>query len=208
MSHCMCHGNSFTTGNIDPARRQWIIATAGAGGILGMTALIPFVSSLLPSERALAAGAPVEVDIGRLQAGEMLVVEWRGKPVWILNRTPEMLAALKKAEPMLADPASRVASQQPEYAANPTRSRVPEMLVVIGICTHLGCSPSNAFTPGDPALGADWPGGFLCPCHGSTFDFAGRVFKNKPAPTNLEVPPHQYLNDTRLLIGSDEASKT
>ena len=192
MSHCMCHGNSFTTGNIDPARRQWIIATAGVGGILGMTALIPFVSSLLPSERALAAGAPVEVDIGRLQAGEMLVVEWRGKPVWILNRTPEMLAALKKAEPMLADPASRVASQQPEYAANPTRSRVPEMLVVIGICTHLGCSPSNAFTPGDPALGADWPGGFLCPCHGSTFDFAGRVFKNKPAP----------------LIGSDEASKT
>ena len=208
MSHCMCHGNSFTTGNIDPARRQWIIATAGAGGILGMTALIPFVSSLLPSERALAAGAPVEVDIGRLQAGEMLVVEWRGKPVWILNRTPEMLAALKKAEPMLADPASRVASQQPEYAANPTRSRVPEMLVVIGICTHLGCSPSNAFTPGDPALRADWPGGFLCPCHGSTFDFAGRVFKNKPAPTNLEVPPHQYLSDTRLLIGSDEASKT
>lgn len=208
MSHCMCHGNSFTTGNIDPARHQWIIATAGVGGILGMTALIPFVSSLLPSERALAAGAPVEVDIGRLQAGEMLVVEWRGKPVWILNRTPEMLAALKKAEPMLADPASRVASQQPEYAANPTRSRVPEMLVVIGICTHLGCSPSNAFTPGDPALGADWPGGFLCPCHGSTFDFAGRVFKNKPAPTNLEVPPHQYLSDTRLLIGSDEASKT
>ncbi len=208
MSHCMCHGNSFTTGNIDPARRQWIIATAGVGGILGMTALIPFVSSLLPSERALAAGAPVEVDIGRLPAGEMLVVEWRGKPVWILNRTPEMLAALKKAEPMLADPASRVASQQPEYAANPTRSRVPEMLVVIGICTHLGCSPSNAFTPGDPALGADWPGGFLCPCHGSTFDFAGRVFKNKPAPTNLEVPPHQYLSDTRLLIGSDEASKT
>lgn len=208
MSHCMCHGNSFTTGNIDPARRQWIIATAGVGGILGMTALIPFVSSLLPSERALAAGAPVEVDIGRLQAGEMLVVEWRGKPVWILNRTPEMLAALKKAVPMLADPASRVASQQPEYAANPTRSRVPEMLVVIGICTHLGCSPSNAFTPGDPALGADWPGGFLCPCHGSTFDFAGRVFKNKPAPTNLEVPPHQYLSDTRLLIGSDEASKT
>ena len=177
MSHCMCHGNSFTTGNIDPARRQWIIATAGVGGILGMTALIPFVSSLLPSERALAAGAPVEVDIGRLQAGEMLVVEWRGKPVWILNRTPEMLAALKEAEPMLADPASRVASQQPEYAANPTRSRVPEMLVVIGICTHLGCSPSNAFTPGDPALGADWPGGFLCPCHGSTFDFAGRVFR-------------------------------
>lgn len=208
MSHCMCHGNSFTTGNIDPARRQWIIATTGVGGILGMTALIPFVSSLLPSERALAAGAPVEVDIGRLQAGEMLVVEWRGKPVWILNRTPEMLAALKKAVPMLADPASRVASQQPEYAANPTRSRVPEMLVVIGICTHLGCSPSNAFTPGDPALGADWPGGFLCPCHGSTFDFAGRVFKNKPAPTNLEVPPHQYLSDTRLLIGSDEASKT
>jgi ubiquinol-cytochrome c reductase iron-sulfur subunit len=184
------------------------MATAGAGGVLTLTAIVPFVTSLMPSERALAAGAPVEVDIGKLAPGNMMVVEWRGKPVWILNRTPEMLAALKKAEPMLADPASEVTTQQPAYAANATRSRVPEMLVAIGICTHLGCSPSAAFTPGDPALGADWPGGFLCPCHGSTFDFAGRVFKNKPAPTNLEIPPHQYLTDSRLIIGSDEFDKT
>lgn len=207
MSECLCSGESFTVCD-SPARRQWMMATAGAGGALAMTAIVPFVSSLMPSERALAAGAPVEVDIGKLAPGEMMVVEWRGKPVWILNRTPAMLAALQKAEPMLADPASAVTSQQPAYAANATRSRVPEMLVAVGICTHLGCSPSNAFTPGDPALGADWPGGFLCPCHGSTFDFAGRVFKNKPAPTNLEIPPHQYLTDTRLIIGSDEFDKT
>lgn len=202
MSECLCQGASFAIAD-SPARRQWMMASIGAGGALALTALTPFISSLLPSERARAAGAPVEVDIGRLSAGEMLVVEWRGKPVWILNRTPEMLAALSKAEPMLADPGSRE-PQQPAYATNETRSRRPELLVAIGICTHLGCSPSAAFTPGDPALGSDWPGGFLCPCHGSTFDFAGRVFKNKPAPTNLEIPPHQYLSDTRLIIGSDE----
>ena len=207
MTACTCQGESFSVCD-SPARRQWIMATAGAGGALALTAIVPFVSSLMPSERALAAGAPVEVDIGRLEAGQLMVVEWRGKPVWLLKRTPEMLAALKKAEPMLADPASAVTSQQPAYAVNETRSRNPEILVAVGICTHLGCSPSNAFTPGDPALGADWPGGFLCPCHGSTFDFAGRVFKNKPAPTNLEIPPHQYLTDTRLIIGSDEFDKT
>lgn len=205
MTTCTCQGESFSVCD-SPARRQWIMATAGAGGALTLTAIVPFVTSLMPSERALAAGAPVEVDIGKLAPGDMMVVEWRGKPVWILNRTPEMLAALKKAEPMLADPGSEVKSQQPDYAANETRSRKPEMLVAIGICTHLGCSPSKAFTPGDPALGADWPGGFLCPCHGSTFDFAGRVFKNKPAPTNLEIPPYQYLTDTRLVIGSDETN--
>ncbi len=207
MTACTCQGESFSVCD-SPARRQWIMATAGAGGALALTAVVPFVNSLMPSERALAAGAPVEVDIGRLEAGQLMVVEWRGKPVWLLKRTPEMLAALKKAEPMLADPASAVSSQQPAYAVNETRSRNPEILVAVGICTHLGCSPSNAFTPGDPALGADWPGGFLCPCHGSTFDFAGRVFKNKPAPTNLEIPPHRYLTDTRLIIGSDEFDKT
>ena len=207
MTACTCQGESFSVCD-SPARRQWIMATAGAGGALALTAVVPFVNSLMPSERALAAGAPVEVDIGRLEAGQLMVVEWRGKPVWLLKRTPEMLAALKKAEPMLADPASAVSSQQPAYAVNETRSRNPEILVAVGICTHLGCSPSNAFTPGDPALGTDWPGGFLCPCHGSTFDFAGRVFKNKPAPTNLEIPPHRYLTDTRLIIGSDEFDKT
>ncbi len=189
----------------NPSRRSLLIATAGAGGALAVGAAVPFVASLTPSERAKAAGAPVEVDIDKLAPGEMMVVEWRGKPVWILRRTPEMLAALAKAEPNLADPGSAVESQQPEYARNAHRSRKPELFVAVGICTHLGCSPSSAFQPGNPALGADWPGGFLCPCHGSTFDFAGRVFKSKPAPTNLEVPPHQYLSDARLLIGADDA---
>lgn len=202
MSECLCQGESFTICD-SPPRRQWMIATAGVAGALTLTAITPFVASLLPSERAKAAGAPVEVDIGKLAPGDMMIVEWRGKPVWILNRTPDMLAALKKAEPMLVDPASE-RQQQPAYATNETRSRKPEMLIVVGICTHLGCSPSPAFTPGDPALGADWPGGFLCPCHGSTFDFAGRVFKNKPAPTNLEIPPYQYLTDSRVIIGQDE----
>ena len=205
MSECLFHGESFTT-CASPTRRQWMIATVGASGALSLAAIVPFVSSQMPSERAKAAGAPVEVDIGKLAPGDMMVVEWRGKPVWILNRTPEMLATLKKAEPMLADPASDK-PQQPGYASNETRSRRPEILVAVGICTHLGCSPSAAFTPGDAALGADWPGGFLCPCHGSTFDFAGRVFKNKPAPSNLEIPPHQYLTDTRLIIGRDELDK-
>lgn len=190
----------------NPSRRALLMATAGAGGALLAAAAVPFVSSLTPSERAMAAGAPIEVDIDKLAPGDMMVVEWRGKPVWILRRTPEMLAALAKAEPGLADPGSGVEAQQPDYARNSHRSRRPEVFVAVGICTHLGCSPSSAFQAGNPALGADWPGGFLCPCHGSTFDFAGRVFKNKPAPTNLEVPPHTYLSDTRLLIGADDTA--
>jgi ubiquinol-cytochrome c reductase iron-sulfur subunit len=202
LNACQCQAESFTISD-SPARRQWLMATVGLGGALTLTALTPFVSSLLPSERAKAAGAPVEVEIGKLAPGEMMIVEWRGKPVWILHRTPEMLAALKKAEPDLLDPGSEK-PQQPAYANNEFRSRQPELLVAIGICTHLGCSPSKAFTAADPALGADWPGGFLCPCHGSTFDFAGRVFKNKPAPSNLEIPPYTYLSDSRLIIGSDD----
>ncbi len=204
MPTCAGQAESFCCSD-SPARRRWLMATAGLGGALTLTALTPFVSSLLPSERAKAAGAPVEVEIDKLAAGDLMIVEWRGKPVWILRRTPEMLAALKKAEPFLADPLSEE-RQQPDYATNEYRSRKPELLVAIGICTHLGCSPSKAFEAGDGALGTDWPGGFLCPCHGSTFDFAGRVFKNKPAPTNLEIPPHRYLSDSRLLIGSDETA--
>ncbi len=204
MPTCTAQAESFCCSD-SPARRRWLMATAGLGGALTLTALTPFVSSLLPSERAKAAGAPVEVEIDKLAAGDLMIVEWRGKPVWILRRTPEMLAALKKAEPFLADPLSEE-RQQPDYATNEYRSRKPELLVAIGICTHLGCSPSKAFEAGDGALGTDWPGGFLCPCHGSTFDFAGRVFKNKPAPTNLEIPPHRYLSDSRLLIGSDETA--
>ena len=202
MTQCNCQAESFSISD-SPARRQWLIATAGVGGAMAMTALIPFVSSLLPSERAKAAGAPVEVDIDKLAPGEMMIVEWRGKPVWILHRTPEMLATMKKAEPNLADPGSSE-PQQPAYATNEFRSRKPELLVAVGICTHLGCSPSKAFEASEASMGADWPGGFLCPCHGSTFDFAGRVFKNKPAPTNLEIPPHTFLTDARLIIGSDE----
>lgn len=185
-----------------PARRQWLMVTAGAGGVLAVTAVTPFVVDLIPSARNKAAAAPVEVDPGRLAPGELLLVDWHEKPVWVLRRTPEMLASLAKAAPGLADPDSR-GKQQPEYAANPHRSIKPEFFVAVGICTHLGCSPSKAFKPGDPALGADWPGGFLCSCHGSTFDFAGRVFKGKPALTNLEIPPHSYASDGRLLIGRD-----
>ncbi|HSC00119.1 MAG TPA: ubiquinol-cytochrome c reductase iron-sulfur subunit [Burkholderiaceae bacterium] len=190
----------------DPARRNWVIATCGVGAVGGVATAVPFVASFAPSERAKAAGAPVEVDIGGLKPGEKMVVEWRGKPVWILHRTPEMLASLKKTDSEVADPNSeRTAYPTPQYAKNEYRSRKPELLVMVGICTHLGCSPSDKLTPGpQPSLPDDWQGGFLCPCHGSTFDLAGRVFKNKPAPDNLEVPPYMYLSDTRLLIGDDK----
>ncbi|MBL8418274.1 MAG: ubiquinol-cytochrome c reductase iron-sulfur subunit [Dechloromonas sp.] len=191
-------------GKMDCGRRRLIVATAAVGGAGAVAALVPFVSSLLPSERAKAAGAPVEADIGKLEAGQMMTVEWRGKPVWIINRTPEMLGTLPKLDGQVADPKSEV-DMQPAYAQNETRSIKKEIMVVIGICTHLGCSPSSKFKPGaEEGMAADWLGGFLCPCHGSTFDFAGRVFKAKPAPTNLEVPPHVYLSDTRILIGEDK----
>ncbi len=191
-------------GKMDCGRRRLIVATAAVGGAGAVAALVPFVSSLLPSERAKAAGAPVEADIGKLEAGQMMTVEWRGKPVWIINRTPEMLGTLPKLDGQVADPKSEV-DMQPAYAQNETRSIKKEIMVVIGICTHLGCSPSSKFKPGaEEGMSAEWLGGFLCPCHGSTFDFAGRVFKAKPAPTNLEVPPHVYLSDTRILIGEDK----
>lgn len=169
-----------------------------------MAAAVPFVASMLPSERAKAAGAPVEVDISKLEPGQMMTVEWRGKPVWIINRTPEMLASLKKVEDQVADPTS-VKPMQPEYCKNDTRSIKPEILVAVGICTHLGCSPSEKFKTGtESGIDPNWPGGFLCPCHGSTFDLAGRVYKSKPAPDNLEIPPHMYLGDARIVIGEDK----
>ena len=189
---------------IDSGKRTWIIASGCAGVVGAGFAAVPFVSSFQPSERARAAGAPVEVDIGALKAGEKLTVEWRGQPVWIIRRTPEQVAELPKIDPMLADPASKRNPDEltPPYARNENRSLKPEYLVVVGICTHLGCSPSDKFVPGaQPSLPDDWKGGFFCPCHGSTFDMAGRVFKDKPAPDNLEVPPHMYLSDSRLLIG-------
>lgn len=192
-----------TDDTIDGVKRRLIVATAAVGGAGAVTAMVPFLSSMLPSERTKAAGAPVEVDISALTPGQMLTVEWRGKPVWILNRSQEMLDSLSKLEDAVADPKSEV-TQQPEYCKNSTRSIKPNILVVVGICTHLGCSPTEKFQKGvGQGMSADWVGGFLCPCHGSSFDFAGRVYKNKPAPANLEVPPHTYLTDTYLLIGED-----
>lgn len=190
----------------DAERRQVVLLAAAVAGV-GMAAVaVPFVSSFAPSERARAMGASVEVDISDLPPGGIKTVEWRGKPVWIMRRTPEMLAALASLNAGLADPDS-IKDQQPDYARNPQRSIRPEVFVGVGICTHLGCSPNQVPAgTGNPSLGADWSGGFFCPCHGSTFDLAGRVFKNKPAPTNLEVPPHRYIADGTLLIGEDAGS--
>ena len=193
--------------SIDSSKRTWLIATSCAGAVGTVATAIPFASSIQPSERAKAAGASIEVDISGVKPGEKITVEWRGKPVWIIRRTPEQVAALATVEGQLADPKSerKPSELTPEYARNQARSIKPEVFVGVGICTHLGCSPSDKFMPGaQPSLPDDWAGGFLCPCHGSTFDMAGRVYKNKPAPDNLEVPPHMYLSDNRLLIGEDK----
>jgi len=199
----------MTDQKIDGGKRTWIIASSCAGAIGAGFVAVPFIKSFEPSERARAAGAPVEVDISALKPGEKLTVEWRGQPVWIVRRTPEQIAALPKLDPELADPKSQRNPDEltPPYARNENRSIKPEFLVTVGICTHLGCSPSDKFVPGpQPSLPNDWAGGFLCPCHGSTFDMAGRVFKDKPAPDNLEVPRHMYLSDTRILIGEDKSA--
>jgi ubiquinol-cytochrome c reductase iron-sulfur subunit len=190
---------------LDHGKRRFLVAATGvAGGIAGAAAAVPFVVSMLPSERAKAAGAPVEADIGNLAPGEMTRVEWRGKPVWIVRRTQEMLESVKQNEGKVADPRSeRKKELTPEYARNEFRSIKPEYLVVVGICTHLGCSPVDKFKAQAEAFEADWKGGFYCPCHGSLFDLAGRVYKNKPAPDNLEVPPHKFLSDSKIVIGED-----
>ncbi len=192
---------------VDSGRRGLLVATCAAGGVAGLATTGVLVSTFQPSERAKAAGAPVEVDIAGMAPGEMRTVEWRGKPVWILKRSPEMLQSLDKTAGNLADPNSERNPNEltPEYARNAHRSIKPDLLVAVGICSHLGCSPVTKFQPGpQPSLPDDWQGGFLCPCHGSFFDLAGRVYKNVPAPDNLEVPPHTYLTDTRLLIGEDQ----
>ena len=191
---------------VDNSKRTWLIASTCAGAVGAGFVATPFVSTFQPSERAKAAGAAVEVDISDIKPGEKLTVEWRGKPVWIMRRTTDQVEALKKLDGQLADPASdRKSYPTPEYAKNPHRSIKPEYMVAVGICTHLGCSPGDKFQAGpQPSLPDDWQGGFLCACHGSTFDLAGRVFKNKPAPDNLEVPPHMYLSDSKLLIGEDK----
>jgi ubiquinol-cytochrome c reductase iron-sulfur subunit len=195
----------MTADRPDPARRRFLTTAATVvGGAGAAAAAVPFIAAMTPSERARAIGAPVEEDIADLQPGELRRVQWQGKPVWILRRDPQDLATLEKIKGDLRDPASEEA-QQPDYARNEYRSIRPEILIVVGLCTHLGCSPT--YVPARDAeahgLPGDWPGGFFCPCHGSRFDLAGRVFKGVPAPTNLLVPPHQYLSDTRVLIGDD-----
>ena len=198
----------MSSSQVDASKRTWLIATSCAGVAGGVATAVPFVSTFEPSERARAAGAPVEVDIGNLKPGEKMTIEWRGKPVWIVRRTPEMLASLKKTDAQVVDPNSERKADEitpMKECRNEYRSIKPELLVVVGICTHLGCSPTDRFAPGpQPSLPDDWQGGFLCPCHGSTFDLAGRVFKNKPAPDNLEVPPYTFLSDARLLIGEEK----
>ncbi len=192
------------TEKVNKTRRRLIIATSVLGGTGLALASVPFIASWRPSARARALGSPVEVDFSKLKPGQMLTVEWRGQPVWVISRTPEMLATLDKIADILVDPNSNVESQQPAYTKNLYRSIRPEIMVVIGICTHLGCVPTEHFPVGEASgINADWPGGYFCHCHGSKFDLAGRVFKNVPAPTNLVVPPHIFLSETRVLVGVD-----
>jgi ubiquinol-cytochrome c reductase iron-sulfur subunit len=191
---------------VNKTRRNLVVATSVAGGVAGVAAAVPFVASMLPSERARAAGAPVETDISRLAPGELAVIEWRGKPVWIIRRTKEMIESLKTVTPRLTDPGSK-SSEQPKYAENEHRSAKPELMVMEGVCTHLGCSPQLKSADAKAEMGADWVGGFYCPCHGSKFDYAGRVFRGAPAPTNLRVPPYTFASDNTLVIGEDAETK-
>jgi len=189
--------------NTNTGRRRFLTAATSVVGAVGVGfALVPFISSMQPSAKARAAGAPVRADISKLEPGQMIRVKWRGKPVWLVKRTDEMLEGLPALDTELRDPDS-LQPQQPPYAQNEYRSIKPQILVTVGICTHLGCSPTYRPDVGAADLGADWPGGFFCPCHGSRFDLAGRVFKGVPAPLNLEIPPHRYLSDTELVIGED-----
>ncbi|NLY35163.1 MAG: ubiquinol-cytochrome c reductase iron-sulfur subunit [Alcaligenaceae bacterium] len=191
----------------DPSRRFWLGTACAVGGVAGVATAVPFVASMSPSERAKAAGAPVTVNLNTIAPGTMLTVEWQGKPVWILHRTQEMIEGLKGNDPFLADPLSDRPGFTPEFAKNIDRSRKPEWFVCVGICTHLGCSPSPRFAVGGgEGMPSDWDGGFLCPCHGSMFDLAGRVFKNQPAPDNLEVPPYYFIDDNNIMVGLEKAA--
>ncbi|MCP4287982.1 MAG: ubiquinol-cytochrome c reductase iron-sulfur subunit [Gammaproteobacteria bacterium] len=188
---------------VDLKKRRMLTAATSVVGAVGAGYVVyPFLASWAPSEKAKAAGAPVEADIGKLEPGQLMRVKWRGKPVWVVRRTEQNLSDLAKLEDRLADPASEM-PQQPEYCKNPTRARKPEYLVAVGICTHLGCSPTHRPEVAPADLGPDWLGGFFCPCHGSRFDLAGRVYSGVPAPTNLVIPPYQFLSDTRILVGDD-----
>lgn len=189
------------TDPVDTSKRWFLTKAASAAGAVGVAfAASPFISSMQPSARAQAAGAPVEVDIDKLEPGQLIRVLWRGKPVWVLRRTPESLAALTKLNAKLRDPDSKE-SDQPEGARNEARAIKPEIFVALGVCTHLGCSPTYRPELAPADLGPDWQGGFFCPCHGSLFDLAGRVYKGVPAPKNLEIPPYRFISDTKLLVG-------
>jgi ubiquinol-cytochrome c reductase iron-sulfur subunit len=190
---------------VDQTRRNLVVATSAVGAVAGIGVAVPFVASMLPSEKAKAAGAPVELDVANMAPGEMAVVEWRGKPVWVIRRTKEMIESLKAVTPRLVDPDSK-SSEQPDYARNEVRSEKPEWMVMEGVCTHLGCSPQLKAADAKAEMGADWVGGFYCPCHGSKFDYAGRVFRGAPAPTNLKVPPYT-LTEAKLVIGEDKDNK-
>ena len=191
------------TEEVDTGRRHFLtVATVATGAVGAAFAITPFLASWKPSARAKAMGAPVEVDISKLEPGAMLKVEWRGKAIFIVRRTPQLLAELKGVAPRLRDPDS-LDSEQPAFAKNEFRALKPEYLVLVGVCTHLGCAPLDKFTPGDVTVSADWPGGFFCPCHGSKFDISGRVFKDVPAPKNLPVPPYKFVGEGRLMIGTD-----
>ncbi|NJD32045.1 MAG: ubiquinol-cytochrome c reductase iron-sulfur subunit [Gammaproteobacteria bacterium] len=191
------------TEEVDTGRRHFLtVATIATGAVGAAFAAVPFLASWQPRARAKAMGAPVEVDLSKVEPGAMVKVEWRGKAIYIVNRTPQMLEQLKGHDDRLRDPESKE-SDQPAFAKNVDRSMKPEWLVLVGVCTHLGCAPLDKFTAGDVTVAADWPGGFFCPCHGSKFDLSGRVFKDVPAPTNLPVPPYSFLSDTRILIGAE-----
>jgi ubiquinol-cytochrome c reductase iron-sulfur subunit len=184
-------------------RRFLIVATTAASAAAAGAVAVPFLASWFPSARALAAGAPVQLDVSKLEPGQQVTLEWRGKPVWVLRRTPEMLAQLEKNDALLADPGSK-SSKQPEYAKGAARSIKPEVFVAVGVCTHLGCSPTLKKEVGAASdMGKDWPGGYYCPCHNSRFDLSGRVFNGSPAPTNLDIPPHRYVNDNVVVVGED-----
>lgn len=189
---------------VDTGKRRFLTAAASVVGGAGAAAVaVPFVSSMLPSAKAQAAGAPVEADISKLEIGQQMTIEWRGKPVWIIRRSTETIENLASLNDLLRDPGSSVASQQPEYCKNETRSIRDEIIVLVGVCTHLGCSPTYRPELAPADLGPGWKGGFFCPCHGSKFDLAGRVYAGVPAPTNLVVPPYYFQGDNRIVIGED-----
>ncbi len=195
----------MSTDGVDTSRRRFLTAATAVVGAVGVAGVaVPFLGSWWPSARTAAAGAPVEADFSKLEEGAMMTVGWRGKPVWLVRRTKQNIEDLPKLDSRLRDPKSLVESQQPPYAQNEARSRKPELAVLVGICTHLGCSPTYRPEIAPADLGPDWLGGFFCPCHGSRFDLAGRVFQGVPAPTNLVVPPYMFLSDTRVLIGDDK----